>query len=160
MACEIFRKRLKYSPYPHPAGLMRQRLAAPFLGFLIACSSAAPRAESWPDLVPSLEVEVARDTVNFVLHLTNSGTQPLVLEFNSSQRYDFQVRTPAGDAVWTWSADKVFGQMVGSETIASGDSREFRDHWAAGGRKGAFVAVGRIVAGNRPVEQRTNFEIR
>ena len=112
------------------------------------------------DLTTSLEVEVVRDTVNFVLHLTNSGTQPLVLEFNSAQRYDFEVRTPAGAEVWRWSGDRMFGQVMGSETIPAGDSREFRDSWAAGGRKGAFVAVGRIVASNRPIEQRTNFEIR
>lgn len=144
---------------------MRHWLAGSYLLWALACSTAprpdAAQADTGAaDLTTSLEVETGRDTVNFVLHLTNSGTQPLVLEFNSTQRYDFEVRTPAGAEVWRWSSDRMFGQAMGSETIPAGDSREFRDSWAAGGRKGAFVAVGRVVARNRPIEQRTNFEIR
>jgi hypothetical protein len=112
------------------------------------------------DMNTSLSVDVGRDSVGFALHLTNSGTQPLLLEFNSMQRYDFQVQDASGTTVWTWSADKMFGQMMGSETIAAGESREYRASWAPGNRTGTFVAVGRVVAMNKPIEQRTQFEIR
>jgi hypothetical protein len=112
------------------------------------------------DLSTSLEVDIGRDSVVLALHLTNSGTQPLVLEFNSTQRYDFQVQNATGATVWTWSADKLFGQMMGTETIGVGESREYRASWAAGGQAGTFVAVGRVVAMNKPIEQRTQFEIR
>ena len=144
---------------------MRRWLAGSVLGFLLACSGASRPEEmrsdvAANDLTTSIEVETGRDTINFVLHLTNSGTQPLVLEFNSAQRYDFEVRTPAGAEVWRWSSDRLFGQMMGSETIPAGDSREFRESWVPGGRTGMFVAIGRVVASNRPVEQRANFEIR
>ena len=111
------------------------------------------------DIGTSLEVEIGRDSVGFALHVTNSGTQPLVLEFNSMQRYDFQVQTPSGETVWTWSADKLFGQMMGSETIGAGESREYRASWEPGNRTGTFVAVGSVVAMNKPIEQKTQFEV-
>ena len=112
------------------------------------------------DLSTSLAVEIGRDSVELALHLTNSGTQPVVLEFSSMQRYDFQVENASGETVWTWSADKLFGQMMGSETIGVGESREYRASWVAGSQTGRFVAVGRVVATNQPIEQRTQFEKR
>lgn len=111
------------------------------------------------DLVTSIEVEVGAGTVRFVLHLTNPTAQPIRLEFASSQRYDFEVQTPAGGEVWRWSADQMFGQMLSEESIAAGSSREFTVTWQPGNRTGAFVAVGRVTASNRKVEQRAAFEI-
>ena len=112
------------------------------------------------DVGTSLEVDVGRDSVGFALHVTNSGTQPLVLEFNNAQRYDFEVQTAAGQRIWRWSDDMGFAAALGSETIGAGESREYRESWAPGNRTGTFVAVGRVVAGNKPIEQRTQFEIK
>lgn len=124
----------------------------------IGCTSLRPG--QGPDLVTSLEVDIGRDaTVGLVLHLTNSGTQPAVLEFNTAQRYDFEVRTTAGELVWRWSDDQMFGQVVGADTVPAGASREYRERWTPGDRRGSFVAIGRVVATNRPLEQRAHFEI-
>ena len=153
---------------------MKGILACITLALLLGCSSAPPSDETRTDVIPSdetrtdviandlvtsLEVRIERDTVGFVLHLTNQGTQPVVLEFNSAQRYDFEVRTAAGETVWRWSDDMNFAQMLGTETVPAGASREYRESWAPGNRSGAFVAIGRVVASNRTIEQRTNFEI-
>jgi hypothetical protein len=145
-----------------------RKLSLGCLLWALACSSPPPanipdetRAPVTPnDLSTSLAVDLGRDSVGLALHLTNSGTQPLVLEFNSTQRYDFQVQKASGETVWTWSADKLFGQMMGTETIGAGESREYRASWEAGSQTGTFVAVGRVVATNQPIEQRTQFEIR
>jgi hypothetical protein len=112
------------------------------------------------DLGKSLEVEVGADSVRFVFHLTNSGTQPLVLEFNSSARYDFEVRTPSGGEVWRWSADQMFAQVLGSDTLAPGQTRRYSAAWQPGNRMGSFVAVGRVLASNQALEQRSEFEIK
>jgi hypothetical protein len=140
------------------------------VGLVLALGCTSPPPANVPDetrspvtpndLSTSLAVDVGRDSVGLALHLTNSGTQPLVLEFNSTQRYDFQVQNASGETVWTWSADKMFGQMMGTETIGAGESREYRASWEAGNQTGTFVAVGRVVATNKPIEQRTQFEIR
>lgn len=124
----------------------------------IGCTSMRP--EQGHDLVTSLEVDIGRDSVvGLVLHLTNSGTRPAALEFNTAQRYDFEVRTTAGELVWRWSDDQMFGQALGTDTVPVGASREYRERWVAGGRRGSFVAVGRVVATNRQIEQRAQFEI-
>src|SRR5688572_29820447 len=145
-----------------------RKMSLACLVLALACSNSPPanipdetRTPMTPnDLSTSLAVEIGRDSVELALHLTNSGTQPVVLEFSSMQRYDFQVENASGETVWTWSADKLFGQMMGSETIGVGESREYRASWVAGSQTGRFVAVGRVVAMNKPIEQRTQFEIR
>jgi hypothetical protein len=138
------------------------------LAVLAACNKTPPAGDpdetrtpmTSNDAVTSLEVNLGRDSVGFALHLTNSGTQPLVLEFNSAQRYDFEVQTPAGQKVWRWSDDMGFAAALGTETLGAGESREYRASWAPGSRTGTFVAVARVVATNRPIEQQTQFEIK
>jgi hypothetical protein len=145
-----------------------RKLSLACLALTLACSNSPPanlpdetRTPMPPsDVSTSLAVDPGPERVGLTLHLTNSGTQPLVLEFNSTQRYDFQVQDASGQTVWTWSADQLFGQMMGSETIGAGESREYHASWEAGSRSGTFVAVGRVVATNQPIEQRTQFEIR
>ena len=87
------------------------------------------------DLGKSLQVEIGADTVRFVFHVTNSGAQPLVLEFNSSARYDFEVRTPAEQEIWRWSADQMFAQVLGSDTVGPGQTRRYSAAWAPGNRR-------------------------
>ncbi|MGQ0815284.1 MAG: BsuPI-related putative proteinase inhibitor [Gemmatimonadota bacterium] len=131
---------------------------------LLACSTAPQGDETQANMAPnqlvtSLEVEVARDSVRFILHLTNSGTQPEVLGFRSGQRYDFEVRTAAGEKIWRWSDDRAFTMAMGSETLAPGESRQYSESWTPGNRSGAFIAVGRVVAMGREIEQQARFEI-
>src|SRR5687768_15978595 len=102
------------------------------------------------DIVTSLEVNLGRDSVGFALHLTNSDTQPLVMEFSNAQRYDFEVHALAGQNVCRWSDHMGFAAALGTETIGAGVFREYRTSCAPGSRTGTFVAVGRVVAMNRP----------
>ena len=110
-------------------------------------------------LVHSLNVQVEAEAVRFTLNLTNVGAAPLVLEFPSSQRYDFAVEAPSGETVWTWSADRSFAQMVGADTLAAGATVEYEAVWTSGRRPGQYVAVGRVTSTSLPVELRTEFEI-
>jgi hypothetical protein len=138
------------------------------LAALLACTNAPPgeqpdetRTDVAPDndLVTSLEIEVGARDVRFVLHVTNPSAQPVTLEFANAQRYDFVVQTAAGAEVWRWSADQMFAQMLGEETLAAGASRDYSETWRPGERSGAFVAIARLVATNHHAEQRATFEI-
>lgn len=133
---------------------------------LLAAGCAAPPAGSEgggealeQGLVHSLNVQVEAEAVRFTLNLTNAGTTPVVLEFPSSQRYDFAVEAPSGETVWTWSADRSFAQMLGADTLAAGATVEYEAEWASGRRPGQYVAVGRVTSTSVPVELRTEFEI-
>lgn len=111
-------------------------------------------------LATSVGVEVSGSTARMVLHVTNQSNQPVTLEFNSGQRYDFVVRTPQGAEVWRWSADRMFTQALGTETIAPGATLRFAESWDFGERTGSYVVVARLTATNHPVEESAPFQIR
>lgn len=110
-------------------------------------------------LASSVEIEVRPDTVRLVLHVTNPSNQPVRLEFNSGQRYDFAIRTAGGADVWTWSADKLFAQAVGTETIAPGATLDYAETWAPGNRKGSFVAIARLASTSHPISEQAAFQV-
>lgn len=55
------------------------------------------------------------------LTLRNSSAEPLVLDFNSGQRFNIVIRDSAGVEVYNWAAARTFIQLVGREEIASGE---------------------------------------
>jgi hypothetical protein len=76
---------------------------------------------SAPETAFSLSLDQAVYTGNRMLaRLTIRNTQstPLRLDFTSGQRFDFTVRDEKGVTRYTWSADKAFPTVMGSETIA------------------------------------------
>lgn len=138
------------------------------LAALLACSNAPPGEQpeetrtdvaSQNDLVTSLEIEVGAAAVRFVLHVTNPSTQPVTLEFGTAQRYDFVVQTSGGKEVWRWSADQMFAQMLGEETLEPGASRDYAESWQPGTNHGSFIAIARLTALHHHAEQRATFEI-
>jgi hypothetical protein len=111
------------------------------------------------DVVTSLEVKVGRDAVELVLHATNPTSDPVTLEFSSGQRYDFLILDAAGKTVWRWGQDQMFTQALGREVLAPGQGLQYRAVWNPAGKRGRFVAVGRVTARGRPLEQRTEFDV-
>ena len=135
------------------------------LGLIWACSTP-PKAD--PDraassvgadsLVSTLEVKVLADTVRLVLHVTNPGRRAVRLDFGSAQRFDFVIES-RGSEVWRWSADQMFAQVVGTETVAPGGSLKYDAVWRPGNRTGEFAAIGRLMSSGLSIERRTQFEI-
>jgi hypothetical protein len=136
---------------------------------LVSCSTSEPanRADAvvsdsvtgTPALVPSLAVRVAADTVHFTFEVRNATGAPVSMDFRSAQRYDFEVRAAAGEVVWQWSTEQMFGQALGTETLAAGDSLVYREQWVATGRTGTFEAVARLTSTSHPIELETEFEV-
>ena len=83
--------------------------------------------------------------LQMTLTLLNRGGQPARLLFASSQRYDFLARDDAGNEVWRWSADKLFAQVLGEETLAPGGTLTFEETWNQRDNRGLQVAPGRYV---------------
>lgn len=111
------------------------------------------------DLVATMEVQAGGDVVELTLHVTNASSEPIRLEFPSSQRYDFSVSRLDGEALWRWSADRMFAQALGTETLPAGGSVRYVAEWPAGDRTGEFVATGELTALNREVRQAVRFEL-
>jgi hypothetical protein len=135
------------------------------VGALLVAGCAPPAASDGggggreSGLVHSLNVQVEAAVVRFALNVTNAGTTPVVLEFPSSQRYDFAVESPSGETVWSWSADRTFAQVLGANTLAAGATAAYEAEWTTGHRPGRYVAVGRVTSTSQPIELRTEFEI-
>jgi hypothetical protein len=85
------------------------------------------------------------DPVGLTLTLSNRGAEPLVFQFNDGQRYDFVARREDGTVVWVWSHDKAFIQVLGTLTIAAGESRVYRDRWDQKDNNGVQVPPGRYI---------------
>jgi hypothetical protein len=111
------------------------------------------------DLVASLDVRAAGDTVHFGLHVTNVAAVPVEVEFASGQRYDFAVLSEGGAVVWRWSEGMAFTQALGTETVAPGGWLQYREGWAAAARPGRYIAEARLVSTNRPIVLRMEFEL-
>lgn len=93
----------------------------------------------------TLEIEresyCSGESVPMTLALKNIGDEPLTLRFSSGQQYDFIVAR-SGKEVWRWSADKVFIQVLGSLTLAPGETREFKQTWQQKDNEGQQVPAG------------------
>lgn len=84
----------------------------------------------------SLEVSLALDSGSYAIDeiikmrlvVVNKTDHQLTLAFPTAQRFDFVVRR-GGKVIWQWSADMMFAQVLGRETIAPGDSLAFTAEW-------------------------------
>lgn len=115
--------------------------------------------EGTDELVSSMEVKVSESAVRFILHVTNTGEEPMELMFRTSQRYDFIVETPSGEAVWRWSDDMAFLQALSQDTLEPGESWDMDATWDPGDRTGDYVATGVLTAGERELRQSTAFRL-
>jgi intracellular proteinase inhibitor BsuPI len=142
-------------------------LAALAAAVLAACPAPEPGPAPPPPmaaadgpLASSLQIEASRDSVRFVLQVTNTSAAPVMLGFNSGQTYDFVV-LDAGRELWRWSADMGFTQALRSETLAPGETRAWSERWRppAEARGRQLTGVGRLVARDHPVERTSPFVV-
>ncbi len=77
-----------------------------------------------------LSVEQAGANVRFVLAVENEGDQSTELTFSDAQRAEFVVRAD-GEERWRSDADRLFAQVLGTETLGPGERREYDAEWTA-----------------------------
>lgn len=136
-----------------------RRSFAVLAGLLVAACVPSVRSEAVPSvLAGTLQVELARDTAWLTLHVTNPTTRPVLLEYRSGQRFDFELRTPAGAPVWRWSQDRMFAQVLSEESVGAGESLSHRVGVPLPA-PGEYVAVGRLSAANERLELSTAFQV-
>lgn len=71
-----------------------------------------------------LDVEVLPDRCRFSLVVTNNLDSEVILQFPTSQQYDFVVKS-----VWQWSKDKMFTQMLTSLVLAPNEEKVFTEEY-------------------------------
>jgi len=90
------------------------------------------------------------EPIVMTITVTNKAERAITLTFPSAQRYDFIVKK-GKEAVWQWSAGRMFAQVVGRYEIAPGDTISYQYTWdqtALDGTKpglGAYTIEGLVM---------------
>jgi len=85
--------------------------------------------------------------VELTLQVVNRGPQPVTLQFRDSQRYDFLIQNAQGQEVWRWSANQMFAQILGQETLSSdGGKLTYRIVARAMLMRGSYTVTGVVPA--------------
>lgn len=73
------------------------------------------------------EVKRRDSDIEMSIAVINELDRPALVEFSSSQRYDFKINRQ-GDLLWCWSADKLFLMNLETESYAPGVTN-YVTHW-------------------------------
>ncbi|MGI8314461.1 BsuPI-related putative proteinase inhibitor [Halobacillus mangrovi] len=87
------------------------------------------------------KVETTEDTAKFDFSLENTGEDPLIIGFTSSQQYEVKVENEEGESVYTFSADKMFAQGLTTEEIPAGEALSATETWTGIEEKGNYEAT-------------------
>lgn len=136
----------------------------------IASLGARDRSRVTQAMMPqdSLTVTVRADrpgyargeAMRFVVEAVNPSPDSVTLEFSSAQRYDFVLRSAAGDTVWQWSADRAFAQVMGAEPVAPRGALRYQERFAGPLPAGSYQLIGRITAIGRRLQATTTIVVR
>ncbi|WP_224449973.1 BsuPI-related putative proteinase inhibitor [Haloprofundus salilacus] len=110
-------------------------------------------------LTATLTAKPEVDRVDFELKVENQGTEEVTLSFRDARRAEFLVVDVEGEEEqWRWSDGRMFAQMLGSETLAPGESTTFEGVWDDP-EPGGYVAVGELAAADADAEAETQFSV-
>lgn len=75
-------------------------------------------------IVPSLSQVGTEEDYRYVFELRNDTTEDVKLTMNSSQTFDYYLFDEKGTNVYTYSADKMFTQMLSEKVLKPGETLE------------------------------------
>lgn len=117
---------------------------------------------------PDLELAVSTDKAAYrggepiaiTLRVALRTGGPVVLEFSSGQRFDVVIRDTGGGPVWRWSADQMFTQVLGTESLDARRSEiVYRVQFTGPLAPGSYRVEGTVVASNRPLSAATTIRV-
>ena len=107
-----------------PVAYEKSSLAGP-IQFELTYSRTGPVAAEAPQTAFTVALDAPRYHAAEVLYLkarlTVRSAQPITLTFPSGQRFDLRIWNDRGEIVYTWSADKLFPQVITQEEVGPGE---------------------------------------
>jgi hypothetical protein len=92
-------------------------------------------------LVSASAVSADNGAVTMSLTIHNNTDRSIVISHTSGQKFDFKLFDAKGSNVYTWSADKMFIQVLNETTIGAGEEIVFSDIIDSGANEVIHTAV-------------------
>lgn len=73
------------------------------------------------------EAILKNNSIELKIIVKNDSKNDICIEFTSGQRFDFQLLDAEKNVLWTWSANKMFIQVLSTLEIKAGETVEFSD---------------------------------
>jgi hypothetical protein len=112
-----------------------------------AIEARAGTAEVSLLLRASQAVYTPGEPLELTLEVVNHSARPVTLNFRTAQRYDLLIQNTQGQEVWRWSAEQMFAQMLGQETLSpNGGKLTYRAVRREPLPRGAYTVIGVVPA--------------
>ncbi|MHC0035453.1 BsuPI-related putative proteinase inhibitor [Pseudoneobacillus sp. C159] len=85
----------------------------------------APKGIVAGQLTPDLQKQIKDGKLVYIFSFKNDKETEEVLQYSSTQQYEYQIKDSKGTVVYTYSMDKMFLQTVSEQTIKQGEKVEF-----------------------------------
>ena len=122
--------------------------------------STRKSAEQKPSFVARLTVNADSTAVHLALHVVNTSSKRVEVNFTSGQTYDFVVLDSIGREVWHWGTGRMFTQTLRNKLLDGGESLDMRESWVVGAlAPGRYTARGVLTSENYPLSQTTEFTV-
>jgi hypothetical protein len=82
--------------------------------------------------------------IRVVMTIRNTSNRPLVVPFNSGQRFDIEV-LQEGKLIWNWASGRAFTEALGSVTLEPGETSQFTARWDLRNNRDQAVQPGRYL---------------
>ncbi|TYL35928.1 hypothetical protein CV102_25300 [Natronococcus pandeyae] len=97
------------------------------------------------------------DAVAFEFSVTNTGSEPVELQFSDACKAEFVVEDE-GREVWRYTDGRMFAQMISSERIAPDETATYEAEWE-NPQSGEYTAVAELRAQEGICEARTDVSV-
>jgi hypothetical protein len=110
-------------------------------------------------LLASVQATTGSDSVRFLMQVTNTGDQPVVLELDGGPAFYFTVER-TGMPLWSSAADGAATPAARPDTIAPGDTRSFQASWKPPlGLRGDLAVTAVLRDRHHPISRSARFRL-
>lgn len=123
------------------------------------CGGSLRATTTRSPLLASVQATTGSDSVRFLMQLTNTTQQPIILEPDTEPAFFFTVER-TGMPLWNSAADRTATVPARPDTIAPGDTRSFQASWKPPlGLRGDLAVTAVLRDRRHPISRSARFRL-
>jgi len=123
-------------------------------------SASTSKADTKPSFSARLVVNADSSEVQLALHVVNTSSKRVEVNFPTGQTYDFVIVDSIGREVWHWGNGRMFTQTPRNKLLDGGESMNMKETWkSAALTPGRYIARGTLTSENFPMSTETEFTV-